>query len=285
MAVTEPASTAPAAGLAALAEDDPMIPYMTGSTGFFASRADPRFSYCLYVPRDYRAAGARLPLLVSVHGGTRTAERYRDVFAEFAEEHQCVVLAPLLPMNTSDLDSVHNYKALRYDGVRFDHLILSMVDEVTELWRLVPDRFYLFGFSAGGQFAHRFAYLHPDRLAAVSVGSPGWITRPGTELAWPDGLGGAAELFGTPPHLAGLAEVPVQLVVGGADDELSQTAGPRTRTAAEVRTRVGNVKLLWKELTAHGIKAELAVVPGATHSLQEVFPAVREFFSRQLARP
>lgn len=81
----------PAAGLAALAPGDPMISYLTGSTAFFACRADPRFSYCLYVPRDYRAAGARLPLLVSVHGATRTAQTFRDVFAEFAEEHQCVI--------------------------------------------------------------------------------------------------------------------------------------------------------------------------------------------------
>jgi poly(3-hydroxybutyrate) depolymerase len=286
MSVTDSAGAAPgqATGLADLAGDDPMISYMTGSTAFFACRADPRFSYCLYVPKGYRAAGDRLPLLVSVHGATRTAQDYRDVFAEFAEERQCVIMAPLFPMNTTDLDSVHNYKQIDYDGVRFDHVLLAMVEEVTELWRLIPGKFFLFGFSAGGQFAHRFAYLHPGRLAALSVGAAGWITRPDHALSWPDGLRGVEQLFGAPADLAALVQVPVQFVVGGDDTVISLTAGPQTRDAAAIRNRVENARLLCADFTGIGVTAEVAVVPGATHNVRQVFPAVREFFSRHVTK-
>jgi pimeloyl-ACP methyl ester carboxylesterase len=286
MAVTDSASAVPgqATGLAALASDDPMIPHMTGRTAFFACRADPRFSYCLYVPRGYRAVGERLPLLVSVHDAARTAETYRDVFADFAEQHRCVIMAPLFPINASDLDSVHNYKQIDYDGVRFDQLMLAMVEEVTDLWRLISGKFFLFGFSAGGQFAHRFAYLHPGRLAALSVGAAGWITRPDLALSWPAGLRGVEELFGVPPDLTDLAEVPVQFVVGGDDTVISLTAGPQTQDQGEVRNRVANARLLCEDFKAIGVPAELAVVPGATHNVRQVSPAVREFFSRHVRK-
>lgn len=37
------------------------------------------------------------PLAVIVHGTERRAEGFRDAFRDFAEDHQCVVLAPLFP--------------------------------------------------------------------------------------------------------------------------------------------------------------------------------------------
>jgi pimeloyl-ACP methyl ester carboxylesterase len=269
--------------LADLPADDPMIAYLTGSTGFFSSAADLRFSYCLYVPRDYRATGERMPLLVSVHGAGRDAERARDVFAGFAEEYRCVIMAPLLPMTASDLGSIHNYKQISYGGIRFDHVVLDMVAEVGEVWGLDVDRFLLFGFSAGGQFVHRFAYLHPDRLAALSVGAPGRITRPDPSVPWPDGLGGTAELTAA-PDLVALRAVPVQLVVGECDTEISLTAGPAPADPGASRNRVENARLLHGDLTRGGVTAELAEVAGAGHHMLQVIPEVQEFFARQIRR-
>jgi poly(3-hydroxybutyrate) depolymerase len=282
--MTTDTASGPRTRLGELPDGHPMIAYLTGSTAFFSSAADPRFSYCLYVPRGYRARGGQLPLLISVHGATRTAEKFRDAFTGFAEKHQCVILAPLFPMNTADLGSVHNYKQISYGGVRFDQVLLDMVTEVSDRWDLAAGRFFLFGFSAGGQFVHRFAYLHPDRLAALSAGAPGRITRPDPVLAWPDGLGGIAEAVGAEPGLAALASVPVQLVVGADDTELSLTAGPDSVDPATTRNRVQNVRLLRDDLDRAGIRAELAEVPGATHNMLQVRPAVEDFFARQLRR-
>ena len=267
--------------LADLPADHPMIAYLTGSTGFFSSAADLRFSYCLYVPRGYRATSERLPLLVSVHGAGRDAERARDVFVGFAEEHQSVILAPLLPMTTTDLGSVHNYKQISSGGIRFDHVVLDMVAEVGEVWGLDVRRFLMFGFSAGGQFVHRFAYLHPDRLAALSVGAPGRITRPDPSVPWPDGLGGTAELNAAPDLIA-LSAVPVQLVVGECDTEISPTAGPAPADPAAARNRVENARLLHDDLVRGGVAAELMEVAGVGHDMLQVIPAVQEFFARQL---
>ena len=76
---------------------DPVEFYHSGPTAFFASQQDQRFSYCLYVPASHRTDTTPLPLTVVVHGTQRMAERYRDAYRGFAEEHQTVVLAPLFP--------------------------------------------------------------------------------------------------------------------------------------------------------------------------------------------
>jgi len=264
--------------------DHPMVAYLTGSTAFFASRADPRWSYLLHVPEDYRGEEP-LPLLVTVHGATRTAEKFRDLFVDFAEQHRCVVMAPMFPMNTSDLSSVHNLKEIDFDGTRFDRALLDMVDEVAEAWALDAERFGLFGFSAGGQFAHRFLMLHPDRLAAVSIGAPGRLTRPDLDVPWPDGLGGAAERFGITPSLEALKAVAVQTVVGGADTGFSATAGRPDQPPSQLRNRIDNARVLYEDLCALDVDAEFALVPGVGHDTPFVAPAVKEFMARRFIRP
>ena len=53
--------------------------YDLGPTALFASKADPRFHYCLYVPPQV-GRGAKVDLLVAVHGTTRTS------FLEFRDD-------------------------------------------------------------------------------------------------------------------------------------------------------------------------------------------------------
>jgi poly(3-hydroxybutyrate) depolymerase len=170
--------------LAQLKASDPTHPgidLLTGRTPLFACQTDQRFSYCLYVPRDIDTSRPH-PLVVSVHGTERAVESYRDGFADLADKHQCVVLAPLFPAGIGDPDDVHNYKTVDYRGIRFDLILLDMVAEVGARWPVTTDRFYLHGFSGGGQFAHRFLYLHPNRLAGISVAAPGSITGEGLHV-------------------------------------------------------------------------------------------------------
>ena len=148
-----------------------------GGTPFFASQHDQRLFYALYVPKDHTPDAEPLPLVVIQHGTGRSAELYRDRWKEFAIEHRCVILTPLFPAGLMEPRELHSFKFLEYRGLRFDEELLHIVDEVAEGFNTRRDRFYLHGFSGGGQFAHRFFYAHPDRLAGVSIGAPGRITQ------------------------------------------------------------------------------------------------------------
>ncbi|MEM7692621.1 MAG: alpha/beta hydrolase, partial [Pseudomonadota bacterium] len=192
--------------------------YDWGATPFFALGSEPRVSYCLFVPDDYEEEGEeRLQLMVLMHGTERGAAEYRDRMAEFATEHRCIVLAPLFACNLAGPDDLDNYKLIEAEGLRFDLLLLEMVQEVNKKYRLIDERFLLHGFSGGGHFAHRFFYLHPHRLRGVSIGAPGVVTLLDEDLPWWTGVADLEQQFGITLNLDLMRAVPVQMVVGSAD--------------------------------------------------------------------
>ncbi|MFJ1767028.1 alpha/beta hydrolase [Amycolatopsis sp. NPDC088138] len=252
-----------------------------GSTPVFASRHDQRFSYCLHVPENL-APGT--PIVVVVHGTERNFLLYRDHLRPFAEEHGVVVLAPLFPAGIIDPGDLHNYKFLDYQGIRYDQVLLSMVDEVAQRYPVDAGQFYLHGFSGGGQFAHRFFYLHPDRLAGVSIGAPGRITRLDDTLPWWLGTADFEKTFGQPIDVEALRRVPVLMVVGDQDVEtweITNPGEPNWMAGAELTgdTRVERLKTLERDFTAHGITVRFELVPGVSHHGSQVLSPVRDFFA------
>lgn len=257
-----------------------------GRTGLHASQHDQRFAYCLYVPRDYAEDETTIyPLVVIVHGSERAPQAYRDAFVEFAEEHGCIVLAPLFPNNIIEGGlELHNYKFIAFHDIRFDLLLLAMIEEVAGMYRIGAERFCLFGFSGGGQFAHRFFYLHPDRLLAVSIGAPGWVTLLDDERGWWVGTGDLEERFGIAPDIAAMQRVAVQTVAGGEDTETwdvqipegSRYWLPGANDAG--RTRLERIAALADSYERHGITVRQEIVPGVGHEGFKVLEPVQAFF-------
>jgi predicted peptidase len=255
--------------------------FHSGVTTFFALQSDQRFSYCLYVPTVHQRTTRKLPLVVVVHGTGRTAERYRTMFREFAEEHGCIVLAPLFPAGIIEPDDLNNYKRIRYHDIRYDRVLLDMIDQVGARYSVDTERFLLQGFSGGGQFVHRFAYLHPHRLSALSIGAPGRITRIDPDVPWWLGTADIAELFGTELDLPTLRAVPVQMIVGADDTETWEIAEPGIDAGGE--TRLERMRSLRDNWEANGIPVRLDVVPGMGHSGSTGVPHAQQFFSRVLS--
>lgn len=261
--------------------------YYTAATTLFASRFDQRFSYCLYVPTAHDFDGDPLPLLVLQHGTGRRGPQYRDEFAGYAEANHCVVLAPLYPAGIGDPDDLHNFKFLRYGDIRFDTVLLEIVGEVAERFNVDADRFLLHGFSGGGQFAHRFFYLHPDRLAGVSIGAPGRITRLDYTKDWWVGLRNCAEIFGREPDVDAMRRVPVQMVVGTHDVETWEINNPGDSNWMEGagdagRTRIERLRTLESDFVAHGIEVRFDTVEGIAHEPMRVLEPVKQFFTQLL---
>jgi poly(3-hydroxybutyrate) depolymerase len=264
----------------------PGITFLTGATAFFALTDDTRFSYCLYVPTGHAPDGPPLPLVVTVHGTRRRAETLRDAFADFAERHNCVVLAPLFPAGITGPNDVDSYKLLSPAGFRPDEVLLAMVDEAAARWHVRTDSFHLHGFSGGGQFAHRFAYLHPHRLASMSVGAPGRVTLLDPTTTWWHGTADMKDRFGTDADPAALRGLPVQLVVGENDtDTVELTPGKGPSSAATGTDRVERINALRANWRDHGINARLDIVPGTGHNHFAVLPAVQRFLETQVRPP
>ncbi|KAK7031544.1 hypothetical protein R3P38DRAFT_819339 [Favolaschia claudopus] len=281
---------------------------LSGKTPFFASTLDPRFSFSMYIPKDSSAKRAggnpkrggghhsssssnadpettTLALLVLVHGTRRHTAGFHTHLASFADTHRIALLTPLFPAGIdvdpdSDPLGMHGYKNIispHTESIRYDLLVLSMISQAaTLLARLAPaihlqtDRFYLHGYSGGAQFAHRFMYLHPERLLGVSIAAPGAVTDPSSALNsdWPIGLANVSSLF---PHTktnngvkwGEITSIPVLLLVGSEDTDTSALPHPNSHTGA---TRVERIHFLKNALEKRGVKrVEMVVLPGVGH--------------------
>src|SRR5690606_31161836 len=165
-------------------------------TTIFACKADPRFSYCLYVPPHVLDGLVKPELVVAMHGTGRTFVSYRNALAGFARWNDCIVLCPLFPAGVSGDDNRDGFKYMIEGAIRYDQVLDAIVEEVAARYRLTFDRFALFGYSGGGHFAHRYMMLRPERLWAVSIGAPGSVTLLDNRNDWWVGTRNFAELFG-----------------------------------------------------------------------------------------
>lgn len=262
-------------------------PAMEGATPFFACVAEPRFPYCLHVPR--RGDTSPAPLIVAVHGSDRRPEALRDLFAPLCERTGAVLLAPLFPIGSTAPDDEPGYKFGLFRGLRYDHALLAMIDDAATRLPIETGRFALAGYSGGGQFAERFLLLQPQRLSAVSIGAPGYVTLLDDSLPWWSGIADFGKVFGHPPDLDAMRRVAVHLVVGDDDTETEVLRVPEghplwVRGAESAGpTRIARIEALAASLRAAGIAARLDRVPGVGHSAEGTFAPVEAFLAAHLA--
>ncbi|MFB8344462.1 alpha/beta hydrolase [Brucella cytisi] len=260
--------------------------YDFGATTFFASQFDQRFSYCLFVPEDYDEDGTEThELIVIVHGTGRTAAQYRDYFANFARERRCIVLAPLFPAGIVVQGDLANYKRIEFQGIRFDHILLSMIEEVAAKYRLKSSRAIMYGFSGGGQFCQRFFMLHPHRLKAVSIGAPGVVTLLDPDYDWWVGVRDVETRFGCHIDLEAMKAVTVHTVIGEEDTATWEIAIPRGSAfwmeGADLQgdCRIDRIEALAKSFEMQGIAVRRDRVPGVAHEPFKVLEPVEAFFA------
>lgn len=245
-------------------------------TAFLAHRADPRFSYCLYVPDEIRQ------ICVYVHGTYRDAASYRDHLSDFAIRNRVLLVCPLFPAGLIDPDDVDNYKQLLFRGIRFDLILLDMLEEIRERYGVPTDRFMLGGFSGGAQFAQRFAYLHPQYVQALSLAAPGRVTLLDNSLDWWSGIRDVEKLFGQGIHADSLSNLPIQLLIGENDNaDITVVEGDTDWVPGANRagiTRRQRLESLYRQYQQIGCDVRIEVVRDCGHDWLPLRDATIRFF-------
>ena len=189
----------------------------------------------------------------------------------------------------------------RPDLRRIDLQLEAMIDDAAERlsqqgWT-VDRKVLMFGFSASAMFVNRFTVLHPDRVLAAAVGSPGgWPIAPvrewqGRSLRYPIGVADLEELTGTAFDLDAFRRVPMLFFIGDRDE--NDSVPYPDSYDDEDRTLIfglfgGSPVDRWDDAEAIyasiGADAEFRTYPGVDHTITlEEFIAIREFFARALA--
>jgi poly(3-hydroxybutyrate) depolymerase len=174
-------------------------------------RSDTTEQYLLYIPSR---GGAGAPLFVTAHGVSRNVEEHATLFAPFAERQGVVLVAPFF-----DEARHGDYQRMgrKGRGPRSDQVLDSILSEVRSLTGAQAGKFWIFGFSGGAQFAHRYAMAHPDRIAHAVIGSAGWYTFPDSATPYPYGTGPSGVMEGLRFDPDAFLRVPMTVLVGGAD--------------------------------------------------------------------
>ncbi|MBI9045535.1 MAG: hypothetical protein JEZ06_13685 [Anaerolineaceae bacterium] len=138
-------------------------------------------------------------ILVLVHGTPKdlspeeNAELYIDIWDEFAEENNYILIAPAFDQeNFSSRYGDHalsGYRGLFGREIGADEWVIRLVEAHCQATEVSIDKFNLYGHSAGGQFVSRFLVTHPDSIHKAVITSAATYPQPEVDIKWPFGMG------------------------------------------------------------------------------------------------
>ena len=209
-ALSKPEDSAPSRTLA-FAADRP-----TTGAGQVVLHRNSDGEFFVYVPRMLRRP-ARLLVLVhgSVASGEPAAGRARDLIGgndwiAMAEQEGVILAAPVF-----DRERFLRYQFLEGSKVSPDVFVLQIAADLADRFPDLDAKLFLYGHSAGGQFVHRFALTHPERVASAVVCAAGSYAFPDDSTPWPFGRLNSPN----PSGFAQAATLPITVVVGERDSE------------------------------------------------------------------
>jgi pimeloyl-ACP methyl ester carboxylesterase len=128
--------------------------------------------YFLHLPRQFARNKVYWPLVV-VHGAGQHGRIPfpNAALARFVAESdlEAIVISPSF--------SNDDYNASRFPSLGEGEFLEEVLKDVRKDHAVRP-KMLLTGYSRGGQFSHRYALAHPDRVAAVAPVAPGTWTTP-----------------------------------------------------------------------------------------------------------
>jgi dienelactone hydrolase len=205
------------------------------------------YPYYLYVPkaiREAESAKKKHTILVIPNNAGKTSDDFNvheeDVKrkirnnAQIADRAGVPLLMPVFPRPQTDWQ-IYTH-ALDRDSMltgkkelaRFDLQLVAMIDDARARFAKeklkFDERVFMLGFSASGMFVNRFTFLHPKRVKAAVVGSPGgWAIAPADSfkektLRYPIGTSDFQLISGKKLDLKNLRKVPLFIFLGDDDD-------------------------------------------------------------------
>ena len=172
-----------------------------------------------YRPAHYKPDG---PVVIVQHGMLRNGDEYRDFWIPAAEKHGLLIAAPTFsdahfPMAESYNNGlVFDQNGIVRDQKKWLYGVPARVFAALQVSGVTnQETAFLYGHSAGGQFAHRLlATQESYPFHAVIAANPGWYTLPDMERNFPEGMGGIGL---THDHVARWFAYPMHIFAGDQD--------------------------------------------------------------------
>ncbi len=226
--------------------------------------------------------------------------------ARYGDKLGCPVLVPVFPRWEKE-ENIYTH-ALDRDSLttgdedikRLDVQLLEMIKDARKRLQernvSLEEKVLLFGFSASGMFSNRFALLHPDKVKAAAIGSPGgWPIAPmdsfeGKRLSYPIGTADVNELAGEGANIGLFRQIPFYLFIGGEDknDSVPYEDSYDKEDASLIfevfgQSPVERWPLAEKIYKAAGCNARFVTYPGVGHTITpEMEEDILQFYLQNL---
>lgn len=224
--------------------------------------------------------------------------------AEIADGLGVILLMPVFPRPQTDW-RIYTH-ALDRDSMltgkkelaRLDLQLIAMIDDARarlarEKLRF-DERVFMLGFSASAMFTNRFTFLHPKRIKAAVIGSPGgWAIAPVASfrektLRYPIGTNDFQSISGKKLDLKSLRKVPLFMFLGNEDDNDSVVFRDSYEKEDEElifalfgRTPVERWGISRKLYLDSKLNAEFRLYPNVKHAVtKEMMKDILTFFSK-----
>ena len=125
-----------------------------------------------------RKCDSTCPMVFVLHGVKRNASEYRDYWVSLADHYNILIIAPEFSQKNWRRAAGYNLGGVGETSDR-EKWAFAAIEHLFDEMRDGQQSYVLWGHSAGGQFAHRFAIFMPDnRTSVVVAANPGWYTMP-----------------------------------------------------------------------------------------------------------
>lgn len=175
------------------------------------------YDWLVYVPRNINLNKKNIILITGTNGNvsspdySKSIDEHKRLFNDRVNRYfssNFIYLCPILPRTKTNYPIYFpskDYTAIGRPKISTDQSVLNIITELRGLLELRGIKTYekvcIEGFSAGGIFATRMAFLHPDKIYAIAAGAPGSYTPiplveyKGKKLDFPLGIADYEKLF------------------------------------------------------------------------------------------
>ncbi len=142
------------------------------TTDNYANRT---LNYYYYIPANKKPANQKMPVIVIVPGLSSSGEAMvHPGVKKFAEQEGFIIVAPTFIFDENNWDKQASYQ---YPAAWSGNALIRIISSLSSKG-VTPGNLYMMGFSAGAQFAGRFAILNPHMVSAAMVHASGGPIEP-----------------------------------------------------------------------------------------------------------
>lgn len=274
--------------------------------GVVTQQQIPAGTFHEYIPLK-RLSGMKV--LVICHGSTEAgvpeaaqlSRTYIDRWRPFAESNRLVLVAPIFDEHNyasgpkAPGGEAWGYRALDGRETTSDHFVNQIVDRYKAFDEKYDGRFYLYGHSAGAQFANHYLVVHPHRLRGAVLSAPAIYAMPDPESPWPTGMkarkrtlqwGDKTKEFSISHKVEtwiAAVQIPVVVVIGTADTERLSDQ-PQQGGWTRVDRAQHYIKKMTQFAADHNVKCgiRLITVPKIGHSSASLTKASAQALEKML---